>query len=224
VVSRSGLVPVRRQIRRKVPAEERFWPKVQKTETCWLWMGGKTLGGYGVFRYNDRQEGAHRVSWQMAHKEPIPERLQVLHSCDVRLCVNPDHLWLGTQSDNIQDCLAKGRLRPAYGERAGTARYSDQTLFTILDLLAEGKTPTQIETMTGVSRNYVSGFHRGRYRPSAVKMWKDQRRLHGKAIIYLVSEGPEVRQAFTTQGLAEQWAGTDPLLKITPIPLREMLP
>lgn len=75
---------------------------------CWLWIGvddGDT--GYG--RFGPRQHQAHRVSW-LLYRGPIPAGLFVLHRCDVPRCVNPTHLFLGTQTDNVRDCIAKGRF------------------------------------------------------------------------------------------------------------------
>lgn len=75
---------------------------------CWLWQAGKFDSGYGQMHYEGKNQLAHRASYQM-YKGPIPEGLVVMHSCDVRLCVNPNHLSVGTQKDNIQDCRDKGR-------------------------------------------------------------------------------------------------------------------
>lgn len=95
------------------PLKERFWERVNKTDGCWLWKGAVGSHGYGtVFiqkRPNIVNELAHRVSWKLNVSE-IPTGMQILHKCDVRRCVNPDHLFLGTQKDNIQDCKRKGRL------------------------------------------------------------------------------------------------------------------
>lgn len=92
---------------------ERFWKKVNKTDGCWLWTGGKYSSGYGEFwtgsiKDGGKLTGAHRVSW-MIHYGEIPEGIEVLHKCDVRTCVRPDHLFLGTQTDNMQDMFRKGR-------------------------------------------------------------------------------------------------------------------
>lgn len=88
---------------------ERFWSKVNKTKTCWLWTACVLESGYGGFRFNGVCEGSHRVSWKLTYG-PIPKGKCVLHHCDVRLCVNPKHFFLGTLADNVRDAQAKGRI------------------------------------------------------------------------------------------------------------------
>lgn len=92
------------------PLNIRFWQKVVKTTEaeCWLWIGALTTCGYGEIWFNGKMLRSHRVSWLLAHGA-VPERAQVLHKCDVRACVNPAHLFLGTIQDNIDDKVAKGR-------------------------------------------------------------------------------------------------------------------
>lgn len=95
----------------KKSLEERFWQKVNKTETCWLWTAAKHFFGYGLIGCPDKPKRilrAHRASWEMAFG-PIPKGLYVLHKCDVPSCVNPDHLFLGTHQQNVDDMVRKGR-------------------------------------------------------------------------------------------------------------------
>lgn len=74
---------------------------------CWIWMRGRIYSGYGTISINSKKTLVHRVSWTV-FRSPIPDGMHVLHSCDVRSCVNPDHLWLGTHADNMRDRKAKG--------------------------------------------------------------------------------------------------------------------
>lgn len=112
------------------PLEVRFWNAVVKGEgdECWLWTGSKGKSGYGVIGQSRSDGGgilkSHRVSWEIANG-PITNGLWVLHKCDVRLCVNPDHLFLGTPKDNTQDCVRKGRHNPPRGEKCKGSRTHD---------------------------------------------------------------------------------------------------
>ena len=93
------------------PEQERFWERVNKTSSCWLWTASTNKNGYGKFRdARWAHVTAHRFSWILANG-PIPEGLWVLHRCDVPGCVNPDHLFLGTARDNNLDMMKKGRGR-----------------------------------------------------------------------------------------------------------------
>ena len=98
----------------------RFWSKVAKgaEDVCWLWTASCHRNGYGQFvvttpggtRRRYVNVLAHRAAWILAQGRPIPESLHVLHSCDVPHCVNPDHLFLGSHTDNMRDASEKGRL------------------------------------------------------------------------------------------------------------------
>lgn len=83
---------------------------------CWIWLGMVDGGGYGSFRIGAKMVKAHRASW-IIHRGPIPEGLRVLHQCDMPPCINPDHLFLGTQLENMQDMFAKGRQPNLHGEK-----------------------------------------------------------------------------------------------------------
>src|SRR5437867_4194449 len=89
-----------------VPVADRFWAKVRKGEGCWEWTGS-TDRRYGELWFNGRTEKAHRVAWILTHGTEPPG--QVCHRCDNPRCVRPDHLFLGSMSDNINDCVRKGR-------------------------------------------------------------------------------------------------------------------
>ena len=87
---------------------ERFWAKVIKSDGCWVWTGSTGPGGYGLFTVNGFTHKAHRLSYFLEYG-PIPDKLLVCHRCDNRLCPRPDHLFLGTNQDNMNDMLSKGR-------------------------------------------------------------------------------------------------------------------
>lgn len=97
-----------RGIGKRIPVEQRFWTHVQKTASCWLWTGSRHVTGYGETNANQRKQTAHRASYEITYG-PIPDGLCVLHKCDNPPCVRPDHLFLGTRTDNNADKVMKGR-------------------------------------------------------------------------------------------------------------------
>lgn len=108
--------------------KERFWEKVERTEGCWIWKGYRYPKGHGEFSLNNKSVCAHRVSWVLTFGE-IPEGLWVLHRCDNRPCVRPDHLFLGTKYDNVRDCVSKNRQ--AKGTSHGMAKLTPETVIQI---------------------------------------------------------------------------------------------
>jgi hypothetical protein len=110
--------------------EERFWAKVDKQDTCWVWTASCNPKGYGQFLVNKVPRRAHRLSWEM-HNGPIPAGMQVLHRCDNPSCVRPEHLFLGTNNDNMQDKITKGRGRAARHEKQGKARLTTRQVVEI---------------------------------------------------------------------------------------------
>ena len=121
--------------RNEITIRTRFEQKIKIADSgCWLWMAGKFHDGYGNFRMNDSTR-AHRVAYEL-YVGKIPAGLQVLHRCDVRHCVNPDHLFLGTHQDNMTDCKLKGR-RPR-GEDHPQAKLKEADILHIRELHTTG--------------------------------------------------------------------------------------
>ena len=148
----------------------RFWAKVDKdsiagpTGDCWLWTAARLKSGYGVFNIgpNCRSFLAHRASWLIAN-DCIPSDRMVCHKCDVPSCVNPDHLFLGTQFDNMRDCSEKGRTRKN-GLRGEDMPANKLTTEQVLEILrtypASGKGYAEIGKKYGVGGDAISGILR----------------------------------------------------------------
>lgn len=126
---------------------ERFWSKVRITNNpndCWEWQASGLEKGYGTFYVNKKKYLSHRVSWQMAFGK-IPEGLKVLHECDNPKCVNPLHLFLGTQKDNMEDMTEKGRRASADkirnpGEKNGSHKLTAGQVQVIRNKYSSGGT------------------------------------------------------------------------------------
>ncbi len=143
--------------------EERFWANVEMGVDCWLWQGRPSFkNGYGEIHVRGKTLSSHRYSWQL-HYGTIPKGLSVLHSCDVRMCVNPNHLFLGTMADNMADKLAKGRQ--AKGESNGNAKLTASQVIRIRGLYAHSTSIREIATAFKVSADLV-------YRIVKRELWK----------------------------------------------------
>lgn len=142
----------------KRPPEERFWEKVNKTEICWEWMGYRDRTGYGSFGYaHQHNKMAHRYSWEI-HFGEIPQGLKVLHHCDNPPCVRPDHLFVGTQIDNINDMMSKGRK--AVGVDSGVAKLTEDQVKYILNYPWRRKLHKELAAELGVAVTTVNHVRR----------------------------------------------------------------
>jgi hypothetical protein len=128
-----------------------------KREGCWGWRGYVMPNGYTQASIRSRHEYGHRLAYRL-HKGPIPAGLLVMHSCDNRGCVNPDHLVAGTQRDNIADMDAKGRgRRPVLrGEANGHAKLTDAQVVEVRARAAAGERQTDIGASLGIRQSHVS--------------------------------------------------------------------
>lgn len=139
-----------------------FWRRVAKyaSPPCWLWVGGLDTDGYGGVSLNGRSFKAHRVSWCIAHGV-MPE-LDVLHTCDTPRCVNPAHLFLGTNTENVADSIAKGRRKT--GEEHHSAKVSDEDVVQIKFLVALGWTCEEVGNKFNLSATQVHRIATGQSR------------------------------------------------------------
>ena len=134
---------------------------------CWRWIGAVNSNGYGRFVDKNVHKLAHRSSYEMFVGN-IPDGQNVCHTCDNRLCVNPHHLWLGTQSANIKDAVSKGRIfRPnTNGERNGNRKLCDNDIRRIRAMFEGGQRKYRIAECFGVSPSTIGEIIAG-------KIWKD---------------------------------------------------
>lgn len=138
----------------------RFWDRVTRGNECWLWQG-PLEDGYGRLRWGSRRmERAHRVAWILTHGN-IPPGMYVLHSCDMRSCVNPAHLFLGDSLTNMRDRNRKERQ--ARGERVGSAKLTAKQVRQLRHRYAAGDiSMARLAQLFGISRGYVWALVRRR--------------------------------------------------------------
>jgi hypothetical protein len=127
---------------------------------CWEWRGATGGNGYGSMRSKGKTITPHRAVYKLLHGE-IPAGLHVCHRCDNRLCCNPDHLFLGTRSDNMQDCLTKGRFKTPFGagERAGRAKLTNEQAKAIRN---DPRPHRVIAAEYGVDKSAIGHLKRGK--------------------------------------------------------------
>ena len=153
---------------RRKSVAERFWPKVRRSGGCWEWTAGVMGIGYGKFMWEPgRDIGAHRASY-MLHFGTIPPGLDVCHVCDNPRCVRPDHLFVGTRTDNMRDALRKGRTRfvPLRGEMNGRAKITGIDATAIRERHAAGETHRELARVYGVTAENI-------YHIVARRTWKN---------------------------------------------------
>jgi hypothetical protein len=155
--------------RRQRPLVERFWPRVDKSGSCWLWQGHRTAAGYGQIGRGTASEGlvyTHRLAYEL-EIGPIPEGMFVCHSCDNPPCVNPAHLFVGSAADNSHDALRKGRLRTLRAEASPQCRVTTDQVREIRQLRAVGISAAGLAVRYGVSPQHVADIVRFRKRRDA---------------------------------------------------------
>lgn len=144
--------------------EQRFWEKVDKTPghgpngDCWLWTGAIDSNGYGAVRHSTKRN-THRVAYELVHGE-IDRNMDIMHSCDVRLCCNDAHLKAGTRLENVRD--AQSKERTPRGESHGTAKLSEPIVRLIRELAKNGYSRKRIAVLSGLHRETVREIVNGR--------------------------------------------------------------
>lgn len=147
---------------RSQTAEQRFDSRyaADPKTGCWNWTAGKGGGGYGQLRVHARMTLAHRYSFERFNG-PIPSRALVCHHCDNPSCVNPEHLFAGTQQDNMADMHAKGRNGQPRGERSGRTKLRTADVVAINKLIGTHSN-RKIAQMCGSTSGTVSNIARGK--------------------------------------------------------------
>lgn len=138
---------------------DRFYSKVNKTNGCWIWVGCLSSKGYGKFYLDGKQTGAHRASYFL-HNGEFDESKFVCHTCDNPSCVNPDHLFLGTNSDNMIDCSKKGRLTGAFriGHKAINSKLNEEDVIKVRYLLSIDKTINEISNLLNLPKEPIKSL------------------------------------------------------------------
>lgn len=134
-----------------------FWAKVRRTDYCWFWTGQTNIGGYGA---HGKGGLAHRISWELT-RGPIPEsrdKCFVLHTCDNRRCVNPNHLYLGSKKENGIDSSIRQRYPDRKGESAARAKLTTQQVLAIRARCVAGENKSAIARDYGVTNTHVCGI------------------------------------------------------------------
>ncbi len=139
---------------------------------CWIWTASTWTNGYGAIRTATKYQAlAHRVSYEL-YRGPIPAGLWVLHHCDVRCCVNPAHLYLGTIAENTADMRRRGRRYRAIGELSTSVKITEATAREIIGSYSSGERQCDIARRLGVAIHIVNNICWG-------GRWKH---IHGDAI------------------------------------------
>lgn len=148
----------------------RFWKKVDKTNSpygCWIWHSSFNGKDYGIICVNNKRILAHRVAWELTHG-PVPDGMCVLHNCpggDNPSCVNPKHLWLGTQIDNVKDAARKNRFPHRFGHLSSGAKLTKDQVIQIRQF-PEFVTHTTISKLFGVCLSAISRIRNGKTWPN----------------------------------------------------------
>lgn len=153
-------------------APARFEAKVDRSggdDACHLWTAARLKNGYGIFNADGGRQNqyAHRVAWELAHGSPAPKDRQVQHTCDVRACVNPRHLKLGTPADNTRDMMVRGRYKQGESAMAPLPPLRTNGFAWGSERVRLGISMRELSRRTGINRGTLSYLESGRMVPTA---------------------------------------------------------
>lgn len=144
----------------------RAWNKIRartkRTPTCWLWTGSLDSSGYPYIHVGGKNHWIHQIAYEEAKGDR--KGLNVLHQCDTPRCVNPDHLFLGTNQDNVDDMIRKGRKVTLKGEESNFTHLPQDVIDKVIVEKTSGKTQQIVADELGVSRAYVGLLWQGKRR------------------------------------------------------------
>lgn len=143
--------------------EKRFWSYVDKSGHCWLWGGAKEKHGYGYFGFRGRIQKAHRVAYLLTFGA-IPDGMNVCHHCDNPSCCRPEHLFIGTQKNNVDDMIRKGRYRNRnlFGSAAPWSKLSEKDVLSIRERGLKSVSFVALAKEYGISTTSVFDAFHGR--------------------------------------------------------------
>lgn len=136
-----------------------IFSKTTVTDSCWLWNGLKRRNGYGFIKYKGKSIAVHRFLW-MTFFGPLTYDQVCCHKCDVRNCINPAHIFIGTRDENQKDMKAKGRA--ASGSKNGTAKLTEKDIPVIRKLYSDGIYQKDIAKKYGVTQTIISSIVLGK--------------------------------------------------------------
>ncbi len=144
-------------IRAKPTLRERFEDKweVVTESGCWLWVARLNKHGYGTFQIGCRSCLAHRVSFEI-YRSPIPEGMEILHKCDVRACVNPQHLYVGTQFENMRDRSERSSWEQAKGSQSVRSKLTEEDVLEIRRMSSAGRSYAELSERFGICKSNVA--------------------------------------------------------------------
>ena len=147
-----------------------FWDRVHSAPQgdCLIWKGYRNKRGYGYITMDGKPLYAHRIAWEMEHGA-IPKGMYVLHRCDEPSCVNVNHLFLGTQANNMADMVSKGRQSKGVlhgikrrGELNGKSKFTEEQILAMLALRKAGETQDSVARQFGTNQGYISDIENGK--------------------------------------------------------------